>query len=214
MIRNGLICAALLLGTQAQAHDGKVHSTEDEAAAHAAGLSEGLPLPFDLGGAFTLTDQHGQRRTQADPDGHLQLLFFGYAQCQEICSAALPQMADITAALAAQDIAVTPVLITVDPARDTVAALGPAMTALSPDFVGLTGTDAELAVAFKAFSIDSSFVFEDPATGPVYAHGSFIYLLDGAGQFITVLPPILSNDRMIDIIAAHAAQQSGPSVQP
>jgi protein SCO1 len=211
MIRSGLILAVLVLGTgAAQAHDGKVHASDTEAAAHAAlPAATGVPLPFDLGGAFTLTDQHGQTRTERDPDGHLQLLFFGYAQCREICSAALPQMAEVAAALKARGTPITPVLITVDPARDTVAAMAPAMAKWSADFVGLTGTETELAVAHKAFSIDSSLVFEDPASGPVYAHGSFIYLLDGAGQFITVLPPILSNDRMIDIIASHAAAQSG-----
>ena len=49
-------------------------------------------LPFDLGGAFQLTDQSGTPRTEVDPDGRLQLLFFGYANCQQICSAALPLM--------------------------------------------------------------------------------------------------------------------------
>lgn len=206
MIRAALI-ALLCLRSAAQAHDGTVHATDDEAAGHAA--ADGIPLPFDLGGAFTLTDQHGQTRTEADPDGHLQLLFFGYAQCQQICSAALPQMADIADALATQGIALTPVLITVDPDRDTAAAMAPAMAALSPGFVGLTGTPEERAVAYRAFSIDSSLVFEDPTSGPVYAHGSFIYLLDGDGTFITVLPPILSTARMIEIIAAHAATRSG-----
>jgi protein SCO1 len=209
MICRGLIAALLLTPALACAHDGKVHATEDEAAAHAAPVPEGLPLPFDLGGPFTLTNQQGQPRTEADPDGHLQLLFFGYAQCREICSAALPQMVAITEGLAANGIAITPILITVDPARDTVAVMGPAMAALSPDFVGLTGTQDALAVAYKAFSIESSFQFDDPASGPVYAHGSFIYLLDGTGKFLTVLPPILSNERMMVIIAAHAAQQSG-----
>lgn len=207
MIRAGLTVAAVVMASATFAHDGTVHATDAAAAAHAA--PQGVPLPFDLGGAFTLTDQHGRPRTEADPDGHLQLLFFGYAQCQEICSAALPQMVDITEGLAAQGIRITPILITVDPARDTVAAMGRAMARLRPDFIGLTGTESELAVAYKAFSIESNFVFEDPASGPVYAHGSFIYLLDGTGAFITVLPPILSNDRMIKIIAAHAAQQSG-----
>jgi protein SCO1 len=207
MIRTGLTVAALVMASAATAHDGEVHATRAEAAAHAA--PQGLPLPFDLGGPFALTDQHGRPRTEADPEGHLQLVFFGYARCREICSAALPQMADVAEGLAAQGIAITPILITVDPARDTVAAMGPAMTALGPDFVGLTGTTAELAVARKAFSIDSALVFDDPASGPVYAHGSFIYLLDGTGQFITVLPPILGTDRMIEIIAAHATPQSG-----
>jgi protein SCO1 len=204
VIRPALL-AILTLAQAAAAHDGVDHGTEAEAAAHSA---QGVPLPLNLGGAFTLTDQHGRPRSEADPDGQLQLLFFGYAQCREICSAALPQMADITDALAARGIRVTPILITVDPARDTVDAMAPAMAALSPDFIGLTGTEAELAVAYKAFSIDSSFVLNDPASGPVYAHGSFIYLLDGAGQFITLLPPILSNDRMIAIIAAHADAQT------
>jgi protein SCO1/2 len=208
MMRPALLAAlvALASASAAAAHDGVEHATEAEAAAHEG---QGIPLPFDLGGPFTLTDQHGQPRTEVDPAGHLQLLFFGYAQCREICSAALPQMAEIADALAARGVPITPVLITVDPARDTVAAMAPAMAALSPDFIGLTGTEDELAAAYKAFSIESSFVFEDPANGPVYSHSSFIYLLDGTGKFITLLPPILSNDRMIEIIAAHAAAQSG-----
>lgn len=38
----------------------------------------GTPLPFDLGGSYSLTDQYGAPpRTQADPDGHAQLLVFG-----------------------------------------------------------------------------------------------------------------------------------------
>jgi protein SCO1 len=206
MIRAALL-AVLTFGSAAAAHDGVDHKTDADAAAHAA--PQGLPLPFDLGGPFTLTDQHGRTRTESDPDGHLQLLFFGYAQCQEICSAALPQMVDVAEALSAQGITITPILITVDPARDTEDAMAPAMAKLSPDFVGLTGTQAELAVAHKAFAIESSFQFDDPASGPVYAHGGFIYLLDRQGKFLTLLPPILSNERMIEIISAHAAQQSG-----
>lgn len=197
-----MLLAALLWPVGAFAHDGEVHETQ------AAGLdhAEGLPLPFDLGGPFELTDQHGQPRTQANPAGHLQLLFFGYANCQEICSAALPQMGDIATGLAAQGVAITPVMITVDPARDTPASMGPALAQWHPDFVGLTGDEAALANAYKLFSIDSAFLFEDSATGPVYAHGSFLYLLDAQGEFLTVLPPILSNDRMIEIIAGYAAE--------
>jgi protein SCO1 len=205
-MKTAAIIAVMVWPAIGLAHDGVVHQTDDQAAAH---IAEGLPLPFDLGGHFTLTDQHGAARSEVDPAGHLQLLFFGYANCQEICSVALPQMAEIASGLAAQDVAVTPVLITVDPVRDTVANMGPAMAKLSPDFVGLTGTDAELAVAYQLFSIESSLVFEDPKSGPVYAHGSFIYLLDGQGKFLTVLPPILSTARMIEIIAGHAAGAAG-----
>lgn len=211
MIRFCLVLAtAAVVASPIWAHDGKAHQTDDEAAAHAntteLPAAEGVPLPFDLGGPFALIDQNGAPRTEADPNGNLQLLFFGYANCREICSSALPQMAEVAASLSAQGIAVTPVLITVDPVRDTVATLGPALAKYGPEFVGLTGDEAALNQAYKTFSIDSNLVFEDPQYGAVYAHGSFLYLLDASGGFLTVIPPILSTERVVDLIAAYAPQ--------
>lgn len=150
------------------------------------------PLPFDVGGSFSLTDQNGDLRTEADPDGQAQLLFFGYANCQQICSAALPLMAEIADLLSAKGLPVRPVMITVDPARDTVETIGPALTVHHRDFVGLTGSDDALQVAYDAFSVEKEEIFHDPEYGPVFSHGSFIYLLDGNGKVMTLFPPILS----------------------
>ncbi|MEW9920881.1 SCO family protein [Marimonas sp. MJW-29] len=149
------------------------------------------PLPFDVGGPFALTDQHGQTRTEADPDGHPQLLFFGYANCPGICTAALPLMADVTDMLARDGIALRPVMITVDPARDTVETIGAPLANHHARFVGLTGAPEALATAYAAFSVDHSLAYEDPAYGPVYSHGSFIYLLDSAGDVLTLFPPVM-----------------------
>lgn len=154
-----------------------------------------------LGGPFALTDQNGQTRTEADPEGSAQLLFFGYANCQQICSSVLPQMADVADALADDGRAVRPLMITVDPDVDTVASLGPALTQYHPDFVGLTGTDAALQTAYDAFQIEKELLFMDPEYGPVYAHGSFLYLLDGAGAVLTLIPPVLSDAEIVAIIA-------------
>ena len=168
--------------------------------------AEGVPLPFALGGPFTLTDQHGRTRTEADPDGRLQLLFFGYANCEAICTVALPQMAGIVQALRAQGIPVRPVMVTVDPEHDTPEVMTAALEKLDPDFVGLTGSPEALAATYKAFSVENSEVFTDPAGNPVYAHGSLLYLLDGQGRFLTVIPPILSDERATEIIAAFAGR--------
>ncbi|UWR23183.1 SCO family protein [Sulfitobacter sp. S190] len=157
------------------------------------------PLPFDVGGAYALTDQHGQTRTHADPDGHAQLVFFGYANCPGICTAAMPLMADVTDALAAKGVPVSPVMITVDPARDTVDNMGAPLAHLHPDFVGLTGDPAALAASYEAFNVDHEMVYDDPEYGPIYSHGSLIYLMDGAGDVLTVLPPILDAQRATDI---------------
>ena len=172
----------------------------------ATGAAAQEPLPLPLGGPFTLIDQHGRLRTEVDPDDRLQLVFFGYAACESICSVALPQMAHLTARLRARGIALRPVMVTVDPEQDTSQAMDRVLGALDPDFVGLTGSPEALAAAWRNFAIERTVVFTDPAGQPVYAHGSLLYLLDGQGKFLTLIPPVLSDDRAEEIIAGYAAQ--------
>lgn len=163
-------------------------------------ITSAQALPFLVGGDYALTTQDGTIRTQADPEGRAQLLFFGYANCMQICSSVLPQMAGITDKLAQSGVQIQPVMITVDRQVDTVETLGPALRAYHEDFIGLTGTDVALQVAYDAFSIETEFLFEDPEFGPVYAHGSFIYLLDGDGKTLTLIPPVLSDAEILTII--------------
>ncbi len=170
----------------------------------AAGFAEAKPaLPFDVGGAYSLTDQSGQLRTEADPEGKHQLLFFGYATCQQICSAALPLMAEVVDELDADGIGLTPLMITIDPVRDTVDTIGPALALHHVDFIGLTGTEENLQVAYDAFSVEREYLFDDPEYGPVYAHGSFLYLLDPDGEVLTLLPPILAPDALAKIVKGY-----------
>ena len=168
----------------------------------------GTPLPFDLGGTYELTDQFGNSRTQKDPDGQAQLVFFGYANCPGICSAAMPLMADVVDALAEQDIVVRPVMITVDPERDTVAAMGKPLAEFHPDFVGLTGDEAALTAAYDAFSVEISVAYVDPEYGPIYTHGGIIHLLDARGDVLTILPPILDGDAVAKIVSGYLKPES------
>ncbi|MEQ8366528.1 MAG: SCO family protein [Roseicyclus sp.] len=161
------------------------------------------PLPFDLGGPFSLIDHTGSPRSEVDPDGRMQLVFFGYANCQQICSAALPLMGDVADALHADGLPLSIVMITVDPARDTVDAIGAPLHDIHPGFIGLTGDDAALQVAYDAFGIEREELFIDLEYGPVYAHGSFMYLLDANGAVQTVLPPVLAPGQMAQIVRSY-----------
>jgi protein SCO1 len=167
------------------------------------------PLPFALGGAFSLIDHEGLLRSEADPDGQPQLLFFGYAACEQICSVALPMMAEAARALEADGIAVTPVMITVDPERDTPEVMAERLRALHPGFVGLTGSREALAAAYAAFRVEHEVVYVDPFAGDVFAHGSFVYLLDAEGNFRTLFPPILAPERAVEIVRAHVTRPAG-----
>ena len=216
MIR-ALAVLALAAGPAA-AHDGVVHATPGEAARHAAEappaltgpLPEGPPgaLPFDLGGPFALIDQSGAGRTEADPEGRMQLLFFGYANCPSICAVAMPMMAEVVDALAREGVEAVPVMITVDPERDTPETMGGPLAEIHPSFVGLTGEEAALAAAYEAFGVERTPIGDLPEIGPVYAHGSHVYLLDAAGEVLTILPPVLSVERMAKIALRYARDAS------
>ncbi len=166
------------------------------------------PLPFDLGGAFELTDHTGARRSEADPDGHAQLLFFGYANCPSICTVAMPLMAELTDALSGDGLTVRPLMVTVDPERDTTENMGPALAVLHEDFIGLTGSKSELAHVYDLFRMSHEELFVDLEYGTIYAHGSHIYLLNGAGKVLTLFPPILEVERAQEIVAKYLSAES------
>lgn len=167
----------------------------------------GAALAYDptdnLGGAYALTDQFGERRTEAAPDGHAQLVFFGYVNCPDICTAAMPLMAQIADELAKGGERITPIMITVDPDVDTPEAMIAPLAELHPDFVGLTGSKEALQATYDAYQIEITPIFTDPAGQVIYAHGSFLYLLDAEGDVLTLIPPILGPKQAADIVRSY-----------
>src|SRR5919112_3550739 len=75
-----------------------------------------------VGGPFTLTDQNGVRVTDATYRGAPSIVFFGYTHCPDVCPTTLFDMSEILKRLPA-DKRVSALFVTVDPERDTPAAL-------------------------------------------------------------------------------------------
>lgn len=176
--------------------------------AGAAEPAKGPALPFlSLEPRFDLIDQDGRRRTESDFRGAFALVFFGYANCPGICSVALPTLA---LALDALDPAVAaelrPLVITVDPERDSPAAMKAALGKLHSSLVGLTGSEAALAAARRTFRVERTLIFTDPAGQPTYAHGGFFYLFDRDGRLLTLLPPVTEPSRLADILRRYIAE--------
>ena len=173
----------------------------------AALLWGGVASAFDptaaIGGPYKLKNQFGERRTEVSPDGHAQLVFFGYVNCPDICTAAMPLMADIADDLGEEGLPVTPIMITVDPEVDTPDSMIEPLAKLHKDFIGLTGSKRALKKSYDAFQVEITPLFTDPAGQTIFAHGSFLYLLDADGNLLTLIPPILDADRAIDIVRGY-----------
>lgn len=206
LLWGALFSAALATG--AAAHDGVDHATDAEAAAHrqanaaqAAALPPSeLPLPFRIRPEFALTDQTGRAVTEADFAGRPMAIFFGYANCEAICSVALPALAEALDILGSDAHRIVPILITVDPERDTPKAMAESLPDYHPRLIGLTGSEEALAAAREVFQIEAKQVTETTDGAPVYAHGSFIYLVGSDGEVKTLMPPILSPGRMAGLM--------------
>jgi protein SCO1/2 len=154
-----------------------------------------------VGGAFTLTDQNGQRRTDADFRGRLMLVNFGFTNCPDICPLGLSMMTETLDRLGPQAENVQPIFITVDPARDTPAVIKDYVAHFSDRMVGLTGTPEEIAAAAKAYRVYYK-VHGDPATNPNYAvdHSGFIYLMGRDGKFLAHFMHDTSPERAAETI--------------
>lgn len=198
----------MVFSVPAVAHNGVIHDSEAEAEAHRKQDPESpptpaLPFPVDIKAEFSLINQDGQPVTHTDFAGKPMAIFFGYANCEAICSVALPRLGAALDLLGDDADALVPLLITVDPDRDSPETMGPALAKWHPRLRGLTGSEDALAKARDAFQVQSEKVFDDPEGNPIYSHGSFIYLIGGDGKVLTLLPPILGPERMAEIIRSY-----------
>ena len=163
-------------------------------------------FPTIKGGDFSLVDHNGTPRTTKNPVNEHQLIFFGYANCKAICSQALHNLAETVDLLDGMGLPVTPVLVTVDPKRDTVSALNKAVADIHPKLIGLTGSEKQLNRAYKSFHIEKKFLFTHMDQGAIYSHTSFIFLLGPNGEFKTLFPPVINPVRVAEISAGYINQ--------
>ena len=97
---------------------------------------------------------------------------------------------------------VTPILITVDPERDTPQQLASYVPSFHPRLVGLTGSPEQVAAALKAYRVYAKTV-EDPksSAGFTYDHTSIIYLMDREGNYVAHFTHATSVDRIAERLA-------------
>ena len=157
-----------------------------------------------IGGPFALTDADGRRFTDQDLRGSYVLVYFGFTFCPDICPTTLNQIAEALDRLGPKGERIRPVFITVDPKRDTPAAMKQYVSAFSPRMIGLTGSEAEIAAVAKAFRV----YYAPHRTGDgvddyTMDHSSVLYLLGPDGRFIA---PLRADDSAAQIAAALSKQ--------
>ena len=158
------------------------------------GLWPGVMKEAAPGGPFALTDQFGKPRSDADFRGQYMLVFFGFTNCPDICPIELQTMSDALDRLDARQAAkITPIFITVDPARDTPDVLRAYVANFHPRLVALTGSAEAIGTVAKSYR-----VFYAKATGAnapsdpaayILNHSAVVYLMGPAGEYVAHFNP-------------------------
>lgn len=191
-----LICLAMLFcwysgGLLAHTGDGNAVETAEQ---------NNNSLPIDVGGAFELVDQNGSTVTNRDYLGKYMLIFFGYTQCKNMCSLSLTRIGDALTLLADSVDKLHPLMVTVDPDKDTPEVLGRELQRYHPSLIGLTGSQSQLATIYRAYKQQPTRLDDDWQGDQVVSHQSYLYLMDRSGALITLFPPILNPQSMARIM--------------
>ena len=91
-------------------------------------------------GEINLIDHHGEAFNRARLEGHWTLVFFGFTHCPDICPTTMAFLDKFMGQLEGTEVEDTQVvLMTVDPARDTVEQLAEYVPYFNEEFLGVTG---------------------------------------------------------------------------
>ena len=147
----------------------------------------------EIGGPFSLVNQDNVAVTDRTLLGKPAFIYFGFTYCPDICPMSLQTMslaleeAKIAEGRKIDDI--QPILISIDPERDTPASLKTYVTSngFPEQLMGLTGSVQQVTAAAKAFKVSfrKSVPEGSPAKDYVMDHTSIFYLLGRDGKLRT-----------------------------
>ncbi|CAN5863313.1 hypothetical protein BH24DEI2_BH24DEI2_06100 [soil metagenome] len=160
-----------------------------------------LQNPVDVR-EVTLTGADGRTVTFGDFEGETVLVFFGYTRCPDVCPVTLARLAKLYHD-AGEPTGLKIVMVTVDPANDTPEVAQQYAASFQPDFVGLGGSNAQIAAAAKTFFVGLG------ANGEPIAHTDAVFLVDRQGEFRTVY-----SQANLEALAADLASLGGRPRKP
>jgi len=140
--------------------------------------------PAAIGGPFQLTDQAGQTVTEKSMQGHPTLIFFGFTHCPDVCPTTLFEISEVLRVMGKDADGVNAYYISVDPERDTAAAMKDYLSSFDPRLKGLTGNSEEIAKVLSEYRVYARKV---PLKDGDYTmdHTALIYLMDRDGKFVS-----------------------------
>lgn len=134
---------------------------------------------------FSLQGVEDRTVTEKDFRGHVVMMFFGYANCPDICPTTMAQLAEVMEKLEDDAPKVRILFVSVDPHRDTPEILQAYVNAFDDRYAtGLSGTEKQIADLARRYRVAYQ-IEKPPADNPnryEVAHSRGIYIFDERGK--------------------------------
>ena len=144
-----------------------------------------LPRPKAIAD-FALVDAGGHPYTRADLTRAPTLVYFGFTRCPDVCPTTMAKLAAVRRQTALASLRV--LFVSVDPGRDTPAAVGLYARAFDPSFQGVTGKPEEIQAVARHFAVAVNRV-DLPGGDYTMDHSAVIFLVDAQGIVAIFTPP-------------------------
>ena len=131
-----------------------------------------------FGQNLQIKDHNGNLRSIEDFKGKIVVVFFGFAQCPDVCPTSMATMAEVKRLLGAQGDRLQVLFITVDPDRDTQALLNEYMANFDPSFIALRPEPDELDAVASSFKVYQKKVPGSTPTTYTVDHSAGKYIFD------------------------------------
>lgn len=164
-------------------------------------------------GSFQLTDQHGQAFDQSRLKGRWHLVMFGFTSCPDVCPVHMTHLAGMRKKLVSLGYAESalPVvaLVTVDPKRDTADRLGAYVRHFHEEFLGVTGSQAEIGKLEKSLGGSHRTFSEDVDGHYDVLHTSSVYAINPQGELVAKIAPPFNAEKLAAYFDSLQKESSG-----
>ncbi len=156
-----------------------------------------------IGGPFELVREDGVTVTDAEVITKPTLLYFGYTFCPDVCPLDTARNAEAVEILEEDGLIATPVMISIDPERDTPEVLAEFTDYLHPRMVGLTGSAEQVKAASQAYR---TYYKRQPADDEYYLvdHSTHTYLVLPEHGFVEFYRRDASAEALAESVACFA----------
>jgi protein SCO1/2 len=144
--------------------------------------------PYPAAPEFELASTKDPEFQLREARGKVVALFFGYTSCPDVCPTTMAELNQALQELGDQADQVQVLFVTVDPQRDTPERVQEYVNHFNPRFIGLSGSEPDLAKVWNDYGVFRQVVDGTSAAGYLVDHTARVTLIDQQGNLRVSFP--------------------------